>query len=307
MFFLLFYFLGGDGISKTVILTKEEKEMLAELLPAARAMLQEGNGEHSLYVKFRTRNSRRMPQFYMRRRGTECQEKEEYLSVDALAANLCLVRSYCAEKILKGSEQILQGGEKNFSGAVLFGLQDILEELFAIFGELTPKEFVPNRIRREHWAQRQKEPTYRREELIQPTRRGDKVRSKFEEAIANVLFEEGIPYRYEQKLEIDHKLFLPDFMLADPLTGKFTYLEAFGMMEKESYAIASMQKLEAYARAALYPGERLMIVFDSMPVPFDQEAFRQWVRLKFRLDERQRYRREKERRKRTARETSKRG
>lgn len=83
-------------------------------------------------------------------------------------------------------------------------------------------------------------------------------------------------------------------MLADPLTGKFTYLEAFGMMEKADYAIGCMQKLGAYAHAGLYPGDRLMLVFESPSVPFDQEVFRQWVRHKFRLDERQRYRREKE-------------
>lgn len=268
--------------------------MLAELSSAAQKLLQTESSEYTLYVKFRTRNGSQTPQFYRRKIGVGSSEKEEYLSAEDLAADPGLVRSYCAGRILKEIDHVLRDVEKIRPGTVLFELQDALEEMYLVFDRLMPKKLIPNRVRTEQWANRMMESSFRREELTQPTRRGDKVRSKLEAAIANVLFEEDIPYRYEQKLELDHKLFLPDFMLADPLTGKFTYLEAFGMMEKADYAIGCMQKLGAYAHAGLYPGDRLMLVFESPSVPFDQEVFRQWVRHKFRLDERQRYRREKE-------------
>lgn len=184
--------------------------MLAELSSAAQKLLQTENREYALYVKFRTRNGSQTPQFYRRKISAGSSGKEEYLSAEDLAADPGLVRSYCAGRILKEIDRVLRDVEKIRPGTVLFELQDALEEMYLVFDRLMPKKLIPNRVRTEQWAKRMMESSFRREELTQPTRRGDKVRSKLEAAIANVLYEEDIPYRYEQKLELDHQLFLPD-------------------------------------------------------------------------------------------------
>src|SRR3546814_20689982 len=73
---------------------------------------------------------------------------------------------------------------------------------------------------------------------------GDKVRSKSEVIIANLLHQAGIPFTYEEPLYAeDGSFFLPDFTLR---VGGEKYLwEHWGMMSDEGYS-AHRQKKKAW-------------------------------------------------------------
>ena len=93
------------------------------------------------------------------------------------------------------------------------------------------------------------------------TSRGKKVRSISELLIAEKLYEYSIPFHYEELLEIDGRLFAPDFTFEGADYECF-YLDYFGMMENERYARRNIQKLSAYYDAGIIPGENLLVVFD---------------------------------------------
>ena len=68
---------------------------------------------------------------------------------------------------------------------------------------------------------------------VYQTLSGDKVRSKSEVIIANILFERKIPFQYERILLADNELYSPDFTIE--WNNKIYFWEHLGMLEKEDY------------------------------------------------------------------------
>ena len=66
------------------------------------------------------------------------------------------------------------------------------------------------------------------ENLIHTTLAGHKVRSKSEVIIANLLYTNHIPYRYEAALALNELTVYPDFTILHPTTQQFFYWEHFG-------------------------------------------------------------------------------
>lgn len=88
---------------------------------------------------------------------------------------------------------------------------------------------------------------------IYSTSKGDKVRSKSEVIIANLLFQHGIEYKYEEPLDCGNgKTMLPDFtiLLSD---GKKLFWEHLGMLGVESYDRRWLDKLKMYQE--YFPGQ----------------------------------------------------
>ena len=81
---------------------------------------------------------------------------------------------------------------------------------------------------------------------IYSTSKGDKVRSKSEVIIANMLYEQGVEYEYEKKLFYDKDKWMePDFTIKME-DGKEIYWEHLGMIGVESYDKRWKEKLEIY-------------------------------------------------------------
>ena len=107
------------------------------------------------------------------------------------------------------------------------------------------------------------------ENLIHKTMQGHLVRSKSEVIIANTLYMNQIPYRYENQLEVKGVILYPDFTILHPLTGKEIYWEHFGKMDLPEYAKNAADKLHMYARNGIYPGDRLITTYETMEQPLD--------------------------------------
>ena len=102
------------------------------------------------------------------------------------------------------------------------------------------------------------------------TKRGDYVRSKAEYNIANMLFDEEIPYKYEAEfMTVDGTYQRPDFTVMNPSTGKLFRWEHFGMMDKPEYVKKMINKLDLYRMSGLFPGNGLIITFDDGSHPLD--------------------------------------
>ena len=111
------------------------------------------------------------------------------------------------------------------------------------------------------------------------TDKGEKVRSKSEVLIANLLAKEMVPYRYECPLFLKgFGTVHPDFTVLNPRLRKEFYWEHFGMMDDADYVERAIRKLAAYMANGIYPGERLILTFESSLVPLNLLQVRELVK-----------------------------
>ncbi len=112
------------------------------------------------------------------------------------------------------------------------------------------------------------------ENCIYLTENGEKVRSKSEMTIANLLRAMQLPYQYEKPLILNGNLTYPDFTILDVATQTEVYYEHFGLMDQEEYQTAALQKIEKYEKAGCTPGKQFLFSFESAQVPFNGNLVR---------------------------------
>lgn len=96
------------------------------------------------------------------------------------------------------------------------------------------------------------------------TEKGERVRSKSEKIIADFFNRRNIPYKYEKPLYLKgYGTVYPDFTILSKRTGKEVYWEHEGMMDKQEYARSAVQKIESYQKNHIYPGDRLILTFET--------------------------------------------
>ena len=111
------------------------------------------------------------------------------------------------------------------------------------------------------------------------TRRGEKVRSKSEAIIADILQELGIPYHYEKALELEKGVVrYPDFTILNVKARQELYLEHFGLLGDESYRSSCLDKLDEYRRAGIFLGKNLIFTYEDNLHPLDIGGIRAMLR-----------------------------
>ena len=127
-------------------------------------------------------------------------------------------------------------------------------------------------------AKNSKQETFLPENLIYDTKRGEKVRSKSEAIIADILYDLGIPYIYEKKLVMkDGSSRRPDFTLLDVKRRKEIYLEHFGLLDDPEYLAKTLQKLDEYRANGIYPGKNLIFTYETENRPLDIKGIRKML------------------------------
>ena len=93
---------------------------------------------------------------------------------------------------------------------------------------------------------------------------GERVRSKSEILIADALKRRNIPYRYEYPLQIPGTGKVhPDFICLNVRNRKVYIWEHNGMMSDSKYSDYAIKRIEMYALAGYYPGETLILSFET--------------------------------------------
>lgn len=125
----------------------------------------------------------------------------------------------------------------------------------------------PNIIKIEHDNQQR----YFEEKLIHKTSRGEMVRSKSEVIVANILDKLGIDYTYEKPLQIQNKMYIPDFTLR--YQGKIAYLEHLGMIGNKAYEKHWKEKEMYYQESNISEEQgNLIITKDGLDGSLDSTA-----------------------------------
>ncbi len=110
------------------------------------------------------------------------------------------------------------------------------------------------------------------------------VRSKSELMIAEELIRLGIPFRYEERIGKGWGSILCDFTLLDPKSLQVKYYEHFGMMDKEEYVKAAVQKINNYASRGIYLGQDLIVTSETQKHPLTKEQICRTLRCYLHLD-----------------------
>ena len=109
------------------------------------------------------------------------------------------------------------------------------------------------------------------ENLIHTTLAGHKVRSKSEVIIANLLYTNRIPYRYEAALQLNEYTVYPDFTILHPVSNKIFYWEHFGMMDKNPYCDTACNKLKTYCYNGIFPSLQLITTYETSKHPISSD------------------------------------
>lgn len=96
------------------------------------------------------------------------------------------------------------------------------------------------------------------------TEKGERVRSKSEKILADFFYKRNILYKYERPLYLKgYGTVYPDFTFLSKKLGQEIYWEHEGMMDKPEYARAAVRKIGSYQKNGIYPGERLILTFET--------------------------------------------
>ena len=102
------------------------------------------------------------------------------------------------------------------------------------------------------------------------TEQGERVRSKSEKILADMFFHKGIAYKYECPLYLNGIGFVhPDFTFLSRRTGQELYWEHHGRMDDLQYAEKTIQKIHSYEENNIFPGEKLILTFETAKSPLD--------------------------------------
>lgn len=96
------------------------------------------------------------------------------------------------------------------------------------------------------------------------TEKGERVRSKSEKIMADYFYRKGIEYKYECPLYLKGMgTVYPDFTFLSKKTGEEIYWEHNGKCDDPMYARDMVKKINAYENNGIFPGERLILTYET--------------------------------------------
>lgn len=211
--------------------------------------------------------------------------KREYISIRDTARIASLSQRLYEMRLLKAAREemrMLEICRKHLDG------NRTPADANEVYNSLKPeirKHVNPDPTTDEGYAKRWSEETYymleRTEYHKYETLAGNYVRSKSEVIIADRLYKEGIPYRYEQRLMLDRKKMLryyPDFTILNKRTRQIYYWEHLGLLGDPEYCADNLAKLEDYTRYGIIQGKNLILTYECADRTLSTDIVKRMIR-----------------------------
>ncbi|MGN0412539.1 MAG: hypothetical protein ACI4FV_05830 [Lachnospiraceae bacterium] len=206
----------------------------------------------------------------------KCQYTKHYIKKeDEELAKILARKGYNmkVKKLLEQELKTLQIYEKSYN-------EQAVDDVYDSLSEARKNLIHPVRISAREQLRRWNNDCYEpyqeyQEDLIFETDHGEKVRSKSELIIANILFQnkDHLLYKYEKPLELVKQRGIqvvhPDFTVLNIHTGKITYWEHAGRMDDPRYANQFVQKMNLYLENNIFQGENLIVTYETMNFPLN--------------------------------------
>ena len=190
-------------------------------------------------------------------------------------------------KVLKAAELELQAWKLLASHFPNTTVEEIYETLSPARQKLVAPIIPTDEEYRKQWEAVTYEPGwFKADAAVYITDRGERVRSKSEQLIANLLYRLHIPYRYEYPIEVvvngHKKTWRPDFTILDVKNRRELYLEHFGKLDDQeddgNYARNAFEKMKIYEENGMYDGGCMIYSFETNKAPLDIKYVEQKVR-----------------------------
>lgn len=208
------------------------------------------------------------------------QQKDKYLlrKQDVFAKSL-------AQK--KYDERILNSAKKELKA--IDGLQRripeiMVEDVYTNLSKDRQKLVTPIVLPDKEFADQWQNVPYERKKFMEDspeffTAKGERVRSKSEILIADMLNKLHIPYRYEYPLDLKGiGTIYPDFTMLNVKLRKEVYLEHLGMMDDPVYLENALQRISIYEQNGIFPGDRLILLHETSTHPLNIRAAERAIR-----------------------------
>ena len=109
--------------------------------------------------------------------------------------------------------------------------------------------------------------------------KGERMRSKSEVIIANLLDKLNVEYKYEMPLKLNRiGIVHPDFTILNVKERKEIYLEHLGMLDDQAYRNNAIMKIRDYENSGYYLGDRLIVTGESLNCPLDVKSVERRIR-----------------------------
>ena len=163
----------------------------------------------------------------------------------------------------------------------------LAEDVFDSLPDAKKKYATPINLCDDAFAQRWLAIPYQRKPIKKGTTtfktlKGDKVRSKSEVIIADRLWANGIPYKYECPLKAGKEIIHPDFTILRMSDRKIIYHEHCGKMDDPAYTDDMLYRVNLYSQEKIYIGDRLFLTLESSTRPLDTDMLDDYINTNFR-------------------------
>lgn len=204
--------------------------------------------------------------------GKYIREKDIQLACD-------LAQKDYNQKVLRAASQELKAIDKYFSALPAKKAEDIYETLTTARKQLILPIEEPEAQYIQNWlAVPYQGKSFDEHTPEFYTANGERVRSKSEIIIADLLARYSIPYRYESPLHLNgFGRVHPDFTVLNVKLRKELYWEHLGMMDDPAYAEKALQKISAYEQNGIYMGENLILTYETRQNPINQRLVLQKI------------------------------
>lgn len=196
---------------------------------------------------------------------------EKYLKRDRMDLVTALAWKDYNRKFLKRAQYELDKIEKTIRQLERNNAESAYDDLSGHRKALVKPYILSDMLYAKEWQSKPFKPNpYMPEMKLYDTRRGERVRSKSEAILADILYGLGIPYHYEKPLSLGPgKVRYPDFTLLNINTRKEIYLEHFGLLDDEEYRVKNLLKLDEYRKHGIYVGKNLIFTYETEKSPLD--------------------------------------
>ena len=176
-------------------------------------------------------------------------------------------------------ERLLSEALTNYDGG---SLEQIYNSYTSERRRLVTPFMLPDEEYKAKWlSQEYKHKGFDDDMPVYETINGERVRSKSEQLIADRLYYNGIPYKYECPLIIGDKTFHPDFTILRMSDRRELYYEHFGRMDDPSYANKNTRRINIYSNNGIILGDNLFTTMETSMCPLDIRTVDHLIKAKF--------------------------
>lgn len=232
------------------------------------------------FLKIKTRGD---SHYYYAVRMVDGKCKVSYLGNKVTAEVRALAQKTYLQRLINAAKEELDNTERFIDHTP----QTTVENIYSQLSDTRKALIKPYALSDEEFAKRWQEQKYTPKKFregtpVYMTMKGERVRSKSEQLIADRLYMNNIPYKYECPLQVGEFVIYPDFTILKMSTREDVYLEHCGRMGDEQYADDAVSRFNNYALNGVTPGKRLFTLYETRNIPLDTRVLDQMIATVFR-------------------------